>query len=189
MTKEKVIDFASAQAIITSESVEMHASELHGLLTGLICGGFTFESSEYIGVVNDMLNNGEGLTNEVKSLVKSMFSEVWQFLLDDSYGFQLILPDDDDSITERANGLGVWVQGFNLGFGLEQKNNASLSDDVKEILNDFTEIANLSSDVEEDEATEQAYYEISEYVRMSALLCFTELGVPPEKPSSDKILH
>ena len=118
-----------------------------------------------------------------------MFSEVWQTILDDSYGFKLLLPDDDDSIEERGHALGAWVQGFNLGFGLQQKKQAVLSEDVKEILIDFGEIANLSDELEDDESTEQAYYEISEYVRMSALLCFTELGSPPEPNKQPKMVH
>ena len=38
--------------------------------------------------------------------------------------------------------------------------------------------------MEEDEVTEQAYFEIAEYVRISALLCFTELGSPPPAQSN-----
>ncbi len=189
MNEETTLDFASVQAIITTEDTKFHASELHGVLTGLVCGGYTFEGNDYLAMINDMFNNGEGLPSKVKMIVKLMFSDVWKNLLDDSYGFQLMLPDDDDSIAERGNALGVWVQGFNLGFGLQQKKNAVLSDDVKEVLSDFAEIANLSEEVEEDEATEQAYYEIAEYARISALLCFTELGVPPEVKSNQETLH
>ncbi len=189
MNEETTLDFASAQAIITTENVELHASELHGVITGLVCGGYAFESNDYLAMINDLFNNGEGLPAKVKTLVKLMFSDVWTNILDDSYSFQIMLPDDDDSIAERSNAIGVWVQGFNLGFGLQQKNNAVLSEDVKEVLSDFAEIANLSDEVEEDEATEQAYYEIAEYARISALLCFTELGVPPEQKNSQETLH
>ena len=50
------------------------------------------------------------------------------------------------------------------------------------MITDFAEIANLSDEMEEDEESEQAYFEISEYVRISALLCFSELGTLPNKP-------
>ncbi|GAA5131391.1 UPF0149 family protein [Thalassotalea piscium] len=189
MADESSLDFASVQAIITTENVKAHAAEVHGVLTGLVCAGYSFESNDYINLINDMLNNGEGLPNNLKDTIKILFSEVWQTILDDSYGFKLLLPDDDDSIEERGHALGIWVQGFNLGFGLQQKNQKILSDDVKEILTDFGEIANLSDEFEDDEATEQAYYEISEYVRMSALVCFTELGSPPVANDKPEVLH
>ncbi|AZQ84912.1 YecA family protein [Colwellia sp. Arc7-635] len=189
MADSTTLDFSSAQAILTTESVEAHASEIHGVLTGLIAAGFVFESSDYIAMVNDMLNNAEGLPSNVKSLVKDLYSDIWQQILDESYSFQLMLPDDDDSIIERGHALGQWVQGFNLGFGLQQTKNTTFSDDVKEVLTDFGEIANLSDEMEENEATEQAYFEIAEYVRISALLCFTELGVPPVSQDKEATLH
>jgi len=187
--EENTLDFASAQAIISTESVPVHAAELHGVLTGLICAGFSFESPDYLAMITDLFNNGENLPVKVKSIVKLMFSDIWKNILDDSFSFQLMLPDDDDSIAERGHAISVWVQGFNLGFGLHQKDTAIVSKDVKEVLSDFAEIANLSDDMEEDEDNEQAYFEISEYVRISALLCFTELGVPPETKPTQDTLH
>ncbi|NQZ87542.1 MAG: UPF0149 family protein [Colwellia sp.] len=189
MSNETSLDFASVQAILTAESITAHGAELHGVLTGLVCAGFTFESDDYIAMINDLFNNGEGLPREVKSTVKSMFAKVWHDIIDDSYSFQLMLPDDDESIVERGHALSVWVQGFNLGFGLQQKDKAVYSEDVKEVLIDFVEIANLSDEMEEDEDTEKAYFEIAEYVRISALLCFTELGSPPESKSPEETIH
>ena len=173
------LDFSSTQAVITTENVQTHASEVHGVLTGLVCAGFTFEEQSYNEMLNDLFNNGEQFPDAVKSIIKQMYSELWAEILDDAYTFQLLLPDDDDSIVERGHALGKWVQGFNLGFVLQQKNTPVTSSEVKEVLTDFAEIANLSDDMEENEDTEQAYFEISEYVRISALLCFTELGSSP----------
>ncbi|WP_448547715.1 UPF0149 family protein [Thalassotalea fusca] len=189
MTEQSSLEFSSIQAIITTENVKAHASEIHGLLTGLICGGYEFEKNDYLQIINDMFNNGEDIPAQVRMTLKLLFGQVWQSLLDDSYTFALLLPDDDDSMAERGHALGVWVQGFNLGMGLQQKNNAILSEDVKEVLSDFAEIANLSEEVDEDEDTEQAYFEISEYVRISALLCFTELGTPPENKQTSDTIH
>ena len=182
-------DFSSLQAVIASHGVKLHASEIHGLLSGLICGGYPFEKSDYVPLIEDMFNEGSSLPGELRINLKLLYSQLWQAILDDSYSFSLLLPDDDDSLKERGNALAVWVQGFNLGFGLEQKNNAVLSDDVKEVLSDFAEIANLSDEIEEDESTEQAFFEIAEYVRISALLCFTELGTPPESKAEEETVH
>jgi yecA family protein len=180
------LDFASAQANITTENVQAHASEIHGVLTGLICAGFPFEDQGYLAMLNDLFNNGESFPAEAKAVVKQMFSELWTDILDDAYSFQLMLPDDDDSLVERGHALGAWVQGFNLGFGLQQKSTPVASEEVKEVLTDFAEIANLSDEMEEDEDTEQAYFEISEYVRISSLLCFSELGTLPTKSGDNE---
>jgi uncharacterized protein len=193
MNEETTLDFASVQAIITSESSiegsNLHGAEIHGVLTGLVCAGLPCESPDYLTFVNDLFNNGEGLPHNIKSIIKLMFADIWKNILDDNYGFQMLLPDDDESMPERSNALSSWVQGFNLGFGLQQKNTTITSDDVKEVLSDFAEIANLSDDMEEDEENEQAYFEISEYVRISAVLCFTELGTPPDRSTDKETIH
>ena len=191
-SNSNAIDFASMQAILTSEDVQSHASELHGVLTGLVCAGFEFEDQGYLIILNDLFNDGDAYPSAVKKALKQMYSELWSSILDDSYSFNLLLPDDDDSIVERGHALSVWVQGFNLGFGLQQKDNPVVSEEIKEVLVDFGEIANLSDEMEEDEDTEQAYFEIGEYVRISALLCFSELASAPiqnNDTSDKKILH
>jgi yecA family protein len=177
--KNNQIDFASMQAIITAENVKAHASELNGVLAGLICAGFAFEDQGYIAMLDDLFNSGDSFPKAVKSAIMQMYSELWTNILDDDYSFSLLLPDDDDSMAERGHAISVWVQGFNLGFGLQQKDNPVVSEEVKEVLTDFSEIANLSDEMDEDEDTEQAYFEICEYVRISALLCFSELAIPP----------
>lgn len=187
-----LMDFATMQGILTSEDVQSHASELHGVLTGLVCAGFEFEDQGFLVMLNDLFNEGDGFPSAVKKALKQMYNELWTSILDDNYSFNLLLPDDDDTMAERGHALSVWVQGFNLGFGLQQKDSPVVSDDVKEVLTDFGEIANLSDEMEEDEDTEQAYFEIGEYVRISALLCFSELASPPNAkgPGEDKkILH
>ena len=191
-SSNNLMDFSTMQAILTSEDVKSHASELHGVLTGLVCAGFEFEDQSYLVMLHDLFNEGDGFPTAVRKALKQMYSELWSGILDDSYSFNLLLPDDDDSMAERGHALSVWVQGFNLGFGLQQKDSPVVSDEVKEVLTDFGEIANLSDEMEEDEDTEQAYFEIGEYVRISALLCFSELATPPnsESLSTDKkILH
>ena len=191
-SQNNVMDFASLQAILTSEDVKCHASEIHGVLTGLICAGFEFENQGYMAMLHDLFNENDGFPTAVKKALKQVYSELWASILDDSYSFTLLLPDDDDSMAERGHALSVWVQGFNLGFGLEHKDSPIVSEEVKEVLTDFSEIANLSDEMEEDEDTEQAYFEISEYVRISALLCFSELATPPNRESNNadkKIIH
>jgi hypothetical protein len=186
-----VLDFASVQATLTSEGINSHASEIHGVLTGLICAGFEFEDRGYFSLLSDLFNSGDSIPGNVKKLLEPLYSQLWASILDDNYSFNLLLPDDDDTIAERGHALSMWVQGFNLGFGLQQKDTPVVSDEVKEVLTDFVEIANLSDEMDEDEDTEQAYFEIAEYVRISALLCFSELATPPNSQSSDdhKVLH
>ncbi|WP_371188729.1 UPF0149 family protein [Thalassotalea maritima] len=189
MANNPTIDFAQVTAVMGGENFSAHASEIHGLLTGVISAGFPFEDESFLTLISDFFNNGEGLGKNLKDLLKSMYADIWQAMIDDSFGFQLLIPDDDESLTERGQALGLWVQGYNLGFGLQQKDNKDFSADVKEIINDFANIANLSTEMDDDEETENAYFELLEYVRISALLCFAELGAKPAQRSGKNTLH
>lgn len=189
MTEQTSLTFANVQAALGGENFHAHASEIHGLLTGIISAGFSFEDEGYLVIINDFFNNGEGLGKNLKLLIKDLYGNIWQEVLDENFTFQLLVPDDDDAMVERGQALSLWVQGFNLGFGLQQKDKAQFSEDVTEIIKDFADIANLSSELDEDEDTEQAYFEILEYVRISSLLCFAELGAKPDLTKPDNVLH
>lgn len=189
MTELTSLTFANVQAALGGENFHAHASEIHGLLTGIISAGFAFEDESYLVIINDFFNNAEGLGKNLKALIKELYSNIWQDVLDDNFTFQLLIPDDDEAIVERGQALSLWVQGFNLGFGLQQKNKTKFSDDVNEIIKDFADIANLSNELDENEDTEHAYFEIMEYVRISSLLCFAELGAKPDLTQPDNVLH
>ena len=90
--------------------------------------------------------------------------------------FELYLPDEDESLHDRANALVAWVSGFLLGFGLKQKDYGRLSAEVKEVIHDFTEINQMDTTFDETEEDKQAFHEVVEYVRISVHLCFAELG-------------
>ena len=72
---------------------------------------------------------------------------------------------------------------------MQKQQISSLTTDVQEVITDFSEIANLSTEVEEDEENEQAYYEVVEYVRISAMLVFAELGLLPDDKPTNETLH
>ena len=77
-----------------------------------------------------------------------------------------------------------------LGFGLHQDDLTGCSADVKEGLEDFAEIARMDDEMSETEESEQALFEVMEYVRVTAMLCFNELGKSPEQQQSEpKTVH
>ena len=189
MSQQNSLNFSDFQKALNNQEAVLHVSEIHGVITGLICGGFQFERNDYDAIINDMFNNGVALDREVQSAIEQLYANIWQFLLDDSYGFQPLLPDDEEAIEDRSHALSLWVQGFNLGFGIVQSKQSTYSDDVKEVLGDFSEIANLATDVDEDEENEQALFEIQEYIKVSALMIFAELGNLPEDKPKNETLH
>ena len=106
-----------------------------------------------------------------------------------------MLPDDDDSLTQRVNAIGDWSQGYLIGLSLGGITDfAPLPDDAREIAKDLLEIsrAGTSYDLEGNEEDENAYAELVEYLRVGVLLINEELQPTQAAPldnESDATLH
>ena len=165
-----------------------HPSELHGLLCGLLAGGERPGVEAWQRQVAGML--GDESLDEVSGQV---FAHIYEFTLSQlgqaDFGLKLLLPDDEESMEQRTEALGLWCHGFLSGFG-EGAANKKLSDEVNGILHDFSEIAQIQETDESDE-TERFFMEVSEYVRMALLNMYAELNPAEYKPvvPADASLH
>jgi hypothetical protein len=91
------------------------------------------------------------------------------------FDFALMIPEDDESITDRAESVFLWCSGFLSGFGeAGLQLDADDASDVKEALQDMGRIAAMSEKVTEGEENESDLTEIVEFIRISALLIFSE---------------
>ncbi|MBT0585562.1 UPF0149 family protein [Alteromonas oceanisediminis] len=164
---------------LSRHQVSSDAAELQGLLTGMLAGGMSLSDREWPNAIADMLNAGEPLPTEVKEQAEALYAQLSQQLLDSDFALALCLPDDNAPINDRGAALINYVQGFMTGFGLYQNDLSQCSVDVKEALEDFAEIAKMEDAMNDDEESEQALFEVEEYVRISSMLCFNELGQSP----------
>lgn len=174
--KDKELSFEQVANELLVNKISTDPSELHGILTGMVSGGMNLDNQDWINSLSDFINTGEKFPEEVETLIYQVYEATVEQLLDGEFAFSMLLPDDLAPIAERAQCLISWVQGFLLGFGVQQEGQHSLSDEIKEALADFSEIAKMESDMSESEESEQALFEVEEYVRISAMLCFSELG-------------
>ena len=91
--------------------------------------------------------------------------------------FELLIPQDDSPIQERARALTAWCTGFLYGLG---SNGAAdpqrLPGELGEIVRDLTEITRADVDAEDGaEENEAALAELVEFVRVGVQLVFDEL--------------
>lgn len=183
----ELTDYTQAQLLLEKHDIFVSPSEAHGTISGLLACGLNIEEKEYLALLSDVFNEGQSFSNELKGLFGQMYSHVVSCFNDTEHHFDLYLPDQDETLLDKANALVSWVSGFLLGFGLKQKDYGALSADVKEVINDFSEITKLDTDFGEEEEDQQSFHEIVEYIRVSSLLCFAEMGKETSAPS--KTLH
>ncbi|MNE18450.1 hypothetical protein D3C80_1114900 [compost metagenome] len=159
-------------------------AELHGLLLGRSCAGAGFEVDGWLADAAQLLEvePSDNVRNALTGLQEMVKGE----LTGDDIAVVLLLPGDDQPLTERATALGQWCQGFIAGFGLNA-GGKELSAEAQEVLQDLVAISQVQDALEESEDGESDYMEVMEYLRVAPLLLFTELNkgveAAPAKPS------
>lgn len=190
MADSKADAFDALTRELEREDMLLSAAEMHGMVTGVAASAAPMKASEWQGLLADLANEGRAFSASMKHLLSDLDVLVREELADPELSFQLLLPDEDEPLSERLNALTMWTQSFLVGFGVNHQNLAHASDDLREAIQDMAEIARLSDDVDADEEGERAFYEVTEYVRITAIMCFSELASHQTTPDiAPKTLH
>ena len=136
--------------MLSQENIIVDAAEVQGILCGMLAGGMTADDQSWIEALSDVVNQGDGFSGKAKTQIVALFNEICQQYVDPEFALTLCLPDDASPINDRGTALLQWVQ-----------------------------IARMDEEMNDDEESEQALFEVIEYVRITAMLCFTELGKSP----------
>ncbi|KZN39554.1 UPF0149 family protein [Pseudoalteromonas sp. SMS1] len=182
-------DYQQAQLLLEKHGIFVAPSEVHGTISGILACGLNIDEKEYLGLLSDVFNDGQGFGVELKVFLAELYKLVVEHFNDPEYAFEVYLPQEDEALIDQANALVAWVSGFLLGFGLKQKDYGKLSADVKEVISDFSEITKLDTHFDDTEEDKQAFHEVVEYIRVSALLCFAEMGREQGDASTSKTVH
>lgn len=147
------------------------AAEAHGFATGWIASGSSWQSAGASFAEAFEI----ALEAQLAAFLEEIAKAIEAGLSDVDFGFSLLLPEEKRSINARRIALSDWCRGFLAGFGLTGRfQEKELSDEVKELLRDFGQIAQVEEELPEDEENESDLTEITEYVRMGAIMVFTD---------------
>ncbi len=181
--------YTSFAALLNTSGSPVSPAELQGLLLGRCSAGAGFTAPGWLEEAQDLFDSEipSSLHAALLGLQEMVKAEL---LAESSVSLTLLLPNDDDPLTERTIAVGQWAQGFLSGFG-GNIGNAELSKEVREILEDLISIAQIQPDEEEDEDGEVAYMEINEYLRVAPLFIFTECAkyTPPSTDEETPAVH
>ena len=166
-------------------------AEVHGVLCGLLCASGRQAASAWLAEQRDSLEGADDDIDAAAASMTSLEAATWAALNGPALEFELLLPDDDESLGERTFALGQWCLGFVGGLALGGWTDADAAEgpsSVIEIVKDLTAISHAGyddADEAETEASEAAYMELVEYVRVGAQLIFEthhdggDIGAPP----------
>jgi len=176
MTDNSKQNYDRMNEFFEREGLLPSAAEIQGMLSGMIASGMQTDGNEWLLLMSDLANEGQDFSSETKMKLQEMYQDVCAALRDSDLGYQPMLPSEHEPLYERLQAMTGWVQSFLVGFGVNQVNLANVSADLREAIEDMVEIAKLDFEVEDEEEGERAYFEILEYLRVSAILSFNELG-------------
>lgn len=149
--------------------------EAHGCLCGALCIEDAFPAAEWAAELLPDDAEPEAAA-ALTGLLEDIRGQTRAELLGGEMELRLLLPDDDLALQDRVRGLAAWCAGFLYGLGRSGQLD-SLTGDLQEILQDFSEISRAAvTPGEGGEKAERDYAELVEYVRASVQLAFEELA-------------
>jgi uncharacterized protein len=162
--------FSQAQAISSP-------AEIHGMLCGFVCAGPKLNGGFWIDIlINRLAIKPRLRLLEPRVAVVELYDAACR-QLSGLQTFQLLLPDEQYKLEERAEALSLWCEGFLYALGLGGSSiDEEVSDAVHEALYCIAEIAKLN--IEQLEITELdklAYEEALNFITQAIPLIYEEL--------------
>jgi uncharacterized protein YgfB (UPF0149 family) len=153
------------------------ASEIHGVIVGLLCVGHTDAHAAWFAELYTNRASDDLLVQESRQMLGQLYQATLEQINDEGNLFVPYLPGDGVSLQERAKCLSEWCQGFLYGLGLAGIDPHALEGDAQEAILDIAEFTKLDyENISLDEASELAYAELQEYLRVATLLIREELS-------------
>lgn len=182
-------DFDTLASLLLSEgAMSQSPSELHGLIAGQLAAGARLDNDTLLKVLAKLIDVSAFNDQDTKLALCQLYKQTLEQYEASDFSFEILLPDDDQALSQRAECLGNWCAGFLTGFGLQiGKAGEKLSSEAQESLRDLAQIAQIVADSEADSDEEEGdLMEVQEYVRGVAMLLFNECNAPVKNAKADK---
>lgn len=160
-------------------------AELHGILCGLICAGLNKLDADSVPETLMLELPEDTDTDAINSTLNTLFNNTQDQIKHFELDFQLLLPDDDTPLNERAYEFGKWCEGFMAGIGLSDVPHSYRDqDEVDDILHKLSEASKIQfHDLAFSEEDEHIFTEVTEFVRLSVFAIYQELSDNPDDGS------
>jgi uncharacterized protein YgfB (UPF0149 family) len=191
--KNQVVDFDALADLCLRHRCFQSPSLFHGVLTGQLCGQQRLPREQWLLLFGQLLGSDQSvLEGDDRQLALDLLDQVLEALSAGSLDFEPLLPDDLYELEERFSALVKWIQGFLKSLKAADLENLELSEEAHEGLDDLQKIVTEAGNatLHADEDNEKDLIALQEFVRMVAMLVYTELhpGQPqvenPKKPTN-----
>lgn len=173
--------FSSA---IAGLHLPISCAELHGVICGYLAAGGGRDGEAYLRAL--LANRHADDTREAALALFDLLTISQHQLSDFGFDFDLLLPEDDAPLFERAQAFSEWCEGFTQGLTISGLDcNALETEEAQDAVQHVTEFADLDYEgLQVDEEDERALMEVIEYTRMAVLSIHAE--VQPQDDDAKK---
>ncbi len=182
-------NYPELQRLLSHSHAVTEPAEAHGTLAGALCasgGGYSLEDW-----LAEILPEGP-VAGDTDIALRGLYDATVEALIGTDMQFDLLIPDDEQSLELRVEALSLWCNGFLYGLGTNGASDPDkLPGDAGEIVRDLTQISQAGLDANDGiEANESALAELVEFVRVGVQLVFDELGLLRQTPPTERsVLH
>lgn len=166
--------FTDSLAIL---ALPISSSEIHGVMCGYLCAGAVKEGETYLRALITRQNKNDSAVRTANLALFGVYAVSHQQIANFDFEFQLMLPDDDIPLAQRAQAFSEWCEGFTQGITLGGVEYEQLQEEeAQEALKHLTEFGQLDyQSLHYDEEDERALIEVSEYARLAVLRIYGDL--------------
>ncbi|MFI4918478.1 MAG: UPF0149 family protein [Legionellales bacterium] len=171
-------------------SLNVSASGLHGIMCGHLCAGADSQGEAYLRAL--LSDKKDERSRSALLVLFSVYAISQQQLANFDFEFELLLPDADEALSDRAQAFTEWCEGFiqgltMAGVGIEH----FYEEDTQETYQHLVEFAALDCDFFDADAEddERALMEVSEFTRMAILQLHRDLMENEDERGDPEATH
>jgi yecA family protein len=170
-------DYSRIEGALNAIGLDLGASEIHGVICGLVCAGTSQSHIDWMAALFQDWPQEDLLAREARELIGELYYVTRDQIGNDDLTFMPYLPDDDQPLSARGKALSAWCEGYLYGLGMSGVTDQQLKGDAGEALQDISHFTRLDYEsLESGDATEQAYAELQEFLKVVTLLIWGDLS-------------
>ena len=171
------LDFDECCHELLVHGLDITPSDLQGGLCGRLCGNQSLEEEDVLTFFAELTEDTSSGLVPIKEMLHNLYRDTLTQVSAQEGLVELLLPDDDDPLSERIEALSRWCRSYLAGLGLSGlSGETTLAPDVTEAMRDMAAIALVDPDSEQEEDDETSFVELVEFVRVASTLIHVELA-------------
>ncbi|ARS52652.1 UPF0149 family protein [Kushneria konosiri] len=181
---DNALDFATISDIFLA-----HGSlQSPAFFDGYLCARLALEdisAEDWLNLICAALGVEEPATREDGEKLLAWRAIAKERLDAEEMSFEPLLPDELFSLSERAQSLALWCQGFHEVAGeADAEQRKTWSTPLQEGVADIEQLSRIDDDIEDNSENENDLFALTEHARMTALMLYVEQH--PGKPDVEK---